>query len=92
MKAETQRIKKPSEKSKIPPSEKNNVKDLRVGETAQIVGFLNHDETTKKVEAMGLRKGRRITILKKLGRGILIKIGSTRIVITADVAKNIEVK
>ena len=89
---EPQKLKKPSEKSRIIPSGKNNLKDLRVGETAQIVGFFNHDETTKKVEAMGIRKGRRIAILKKLGRGILVKIGSTRIVITADVAKNIEVK
>ena len=80
------------EKSKSAPARKNNLKELHVGDSAQIVDFFDHDETAKKVEAMGLRKGKRITILKKLGRGILIKIGATRIVITTDVAKNIEVK
>ncbi|MFZ1082019.1 MAG: FeoA family protein [Candidatus Kryptoniota bacterium] len=71
---------------------KNNLKELHVGDTAQIVDFFDHNDTAKKIEAMGLRKGKRITILKKLGRGILVKTGSTRIVITGDVAKNIEVK
>ncbi|HUI28875.1 MAG TPA: FeoA family protein [Candidatus Acidoferrales bacterium] len=69
-----------------------NLKELKTGEAAQIVGFSKHDDAIKKIEAMGLRKGKRITVLKKLGRGILVKAGGTRIVITADVAKNIEVE
>jgi len=69
-----------------------NLKELKVGEAAQIVGFSNHDDTVKKIEAMGLRKGKRIAVLRKLGRGILIKTNNSRIVITSDVAKNIEVK
>lgn len=71
---------------------KKTLKDLHTGDTAQIVDFFNHDDTAKKIEAMGLRKGKRITVLKKLGRGILVKAGGTRIAITTDVAKNIEVK
>jgi len=69
-----------------------NLKELKVGEAAQVVGFLKHDDTAKKIEAMGLRKGRHVAVLRKLGRGILIKMGNTRIVVTSDVAKNIEVK
>ncbi len=69
-----------------------NLKELKVGEGAQIVGFAKHDDAVKKIEAMGLRKGKHITILRKLGRGILIKTSNSRIVITSDVAKNIEVK
>lgn len=69
-----------------------NLKELKVGEAAQIVGFTNRDDAIKKIEAMGLRKGKRITVLRKLGRGILIKASNSRIVITSDVAKNIEVK
>lgn len=69
-----------------------NLKELKVGEAAQIVGFLNHDDAVKKIEAMGLRKGKHITVLRKLGRGILIKMSNSRIVITSDVAGNIEVK
>lgn len=69
-----------------------NLKELKIGEAAQIVGFTNRDDAIKKIEAMGLRKGKRITVLRKLGRGILIKASNSRIVITSDVAKNIEVK
>jgi len=69
-----------------------SLKELEVGQAAQIIGFLNHDDAIKKIEAMGLRKGKRITVLRKLGRGILIRTSNLRIVITSDVAKNIEVK
>ena len=69
-----------------------NLKELEVGEAAQIVGFANRDDVIKKIEAMGLRKGKRITVLRKLGRGILVKTSNSRIAITSDVANNIEVK
>ena len=69
-----------------------NVKELKVGQAAQIVGFLNRDDAVKKIEAMGLRKGKQIIVLRRLGRGILVKTSNSRIVITSDVAKNIEVK
>ena len=69
-----------------------NLKEVKVGQAAQVVGFLNRDDAVKKIEAMGLRKGKRITVLRKLGRGILVKMNNSRIVITSDIAKNIEVK
>jgi len=68
------------------------LRELKVGESAQIVGFLDNNDTIKKIEAMGLRAGKRVTILRKLGRGILVRTNNSRIVITSDVAKNIEVK
>jgi ferrous iron transport protein A len=71
---------------------RNTLRELRTGDTAQVVGFTFRDQAIQKIEAMGVRKGKRLTVLKKLGRGMLIKVGSTRIVITMDVAKNIEVK
>jgi ferrous iron transport protein A len=69
-----------------------NLRELKVGDAAQIVGFTKHDDAAKKIEAMGIRKGKHITVLRKLGRGILIKMSNSRIVITSDVAGNIEVK
>ncbi len=75
-----------------PSDGKKTLKELNVGETAQIVGFIKLSETVQKVEAMGLRPGKKITIMQKLGRGILVKTSNSRIVITSDVAKNIEVK
>ncbi|MCL4511984.1 MAG: ferrous iron transport protein A [Bacteroidetes bacterium] len=71
---------------------RTSLKELQVGEAAHIVDFFNPDEIARKIEAMGLRKGKKITVLQKLGRGILIKTNNSRIVITSDVAKNIEVK
>lgn len=68
------------------------LKELKVGESARIVSFIKQSETVQKIEAMGLRPGKRIRILQKLGRGILVKTSNSRIVITSDVAKNIEVK
>ncbi|HEY9165674.1 MAG TPA: ferrous iron transport protein A [Candidatus Kryptonia bacterium] len=69
-----------------------NLQELQVGDDAHIVAFTVQDDTAKKVEAMGLRVGKKITVLRKLGRGILIRTSHSRIVITSDVAKNIEVK
>lgn len=66
--------------------------DLEVGEIAQITGFSNHNEIFSKIEAMGLRPGRKIKVLQRLGRGILVSTNTSRIVITSDVARGIEVK
>jgi|GEM_PF-4505233 ferrous iron transport protein A len=66
--------------------------DLQVGEVAQITGFSNHNEILLKIEAMGLRPGRKIKVLQRLGRGILVSTSMSRIVITSDVARSIEVK
>ena len=71
---------------------RKTLKDLRVGDVAHIVDFIQQNETVQKIEAMGLRRGKKITVMQKLGRGILIKASNSRIVITSDVAKNIEVK
>lgn len=71
---------------------RKTLKELKVGDVAHIVDFIQQSDTLKKIEAMGLRRGRKITIVQKLGRGILVKTSNSRIVITSDVAKNIEVK
>ncbi len=75
-----------------PSRARTNLKELKVGDAARIVGFYNRDDTVQKIEAMGLRAGKKIIVLKKLGRGILVKTSNSRIVITSDVAKNIEVE
>lgn len=86
-------VSKDSTKEKSTSStQKMTLKELKVGDVARIVDFIQETDTVRKIEAMGLRRGRKITILQKLGRGILVKTSNTRIVITSDVAKNIEVK
>ncbi len=75
-----------------PADHRTTIKDLKVGEVAHIVDFSDENDTVKKIQAMGLRRGKKITIMQKLGRGIVVKTSNSRIVITSDVAKIIEVK
>lgn len=74
------------------PAHRKTLKELKVGDTAHIVDFIQQSDTVRKIEAMGLRRGKKITIVQKLGRGILVKTSNSRIVITSDLAKNIEVR
>lgn len=69
-----------------------NLVELEVGNEGQITEFMDNDEIIKKIEAMGLREGKRITVMRKLGRVILIKTGNSRIVITSDIAAKIKIK
>ncbi len=78
--------------ARTPADHRTTIKDLKVGEVAHIVDFLDDNEAMKKIEAMGLRRGKKITIMQKLGRGIVVKTSNSRIVITSDVAKFVEVK
>lgn len=71
---------------------KTTLEDLRIGTTAHIVNFSDDNAVIKKIEAMGLRRGEKVTIMLKLGRGLLVKTNNSRIVITSDVAKDVEVK
>lgn len=66
--------------------------DLDIAEMACITHFYNEDDTVKKIEAMGLRCGEEVSVIHKLGRGIIVKTNNSRIVITKDVAKFVEVK
>ena len=92
MKNESDKFPEKDSETKKTGKSQVNLKELKVGEAAQIIGFSSHDDTVKKIEAMGLRKGKHVTVLRKLGRGILIKTSNSRIVITSEVARNIEVK
>jgi len=69
-----------------------NLAELKVGNEGQIIEFIYNDEVIKKIEAMGLREGKRIMVMRKLGRVILIKTGNSRIIITSDIAAKIKIK
>ncbi len=74
------------------PNRKRTLKELEVGDVAYIVDFSDHNDIAKKIEAMGLRRGKKVVVLQRLGRGILVKTSNSRIVLTSDLAKNIEIK
>lgn len=65
--------------------------DAKCGDKVEIKEILGNDTIFKKVEAMGLRKGDIFEVIQKWGRNLIIKNGNNRIIISSDIAKNIEV-
>lgn len=66
--------------------------EVKPGQRVFILDLLGKERILEKVQAMGLRKGREVEVLGRLGRNILLKVDNTRIVISKDLAKNIEVQ
>ncbi|GBC88928.1 hypothetical protein HRbin13_01061 [bacterium HR13] len=57
-----------------------------------IQDLIGKEEVLRRVEAMGLRRGRKVEVLQKVGRVILLKLNNSRLAISRDIAKNIFVK
>lgn len=69
-----------------------NLEEVQVGEKVFIHDLIGNKEIIRKVEAMGLRKGKKVEVLQKIGRNMLLKLNNSRLVISKDVAKDILVK
>ncbi len=68
-----------------------NLEQVREGSAVTVVELKGEDSILRKVQAMGIRKGRRLEVVQKLGRTILLKLNHSKLVITKDIAKHIEV-
>jgi ferrous iron transport protein A len=66
--------------------------EARCGDKVKIKEILGDEAVLKKIEAMGLRKGDIFEVIQRWGRNLLIKNGNNRLVISSDIAKNIEVE
>ena len=66
--------------------------DTRCGDKIEIKEFLGKDAILKKIEAMGLRKGDIFEVIQRWGRNLLLRNGNNRLIISSDIAKNIEVE
>ncbi len=67
--------------------------NVKTGMEVEIIDIENSSEPLiKRLEAMGLKKGKRVKLLMKSGRNIVIKINSLRLVIDTKIAKCIKVK
>ncbi|RKX61268.1 MAG: ferrous iron transport protein A [Thermodesulfobacteriota bacterium] len=66
--------------------------DTRCGDKIEIKGFLGKDAILKKIETMGLRKGDIFEVIQRWGKNFLLKNGNNRLIISSDIAKNIEVE
>ncbi len=65
---------------------------VKEGTVVQITNIEGDDLILRKVEAMGIRKGKNVQVLSKLGRSILLKLNNSKLVITKDIAKYINVQ
>lgn len=68
------------------------LEEVQLGQEVVIVDLSGKEEVFKKVEAMGLRRGRRVALLQKVGRNLLLKVNNSRVVISKDLARYIEVQ
>lgn len=69
-----------------------NLEEVQPGQEVLILGLSGKEEVLQKVQAMGLRKGRKVALLQKVGRNLLLKVDNSRIVISKDLARNIQVQ
>ncbi|QWK20259.1 MAG: ferrous iron transport protein A [Hydrogenobacter thermophilus] len=69
-----------------------NLEEVKVGTQVMIQDLIGKEEVLRRVEAMGLRRGRKVEVLQKVGRVILLKLNNSRLAISRDIAKNISVK
>lgn len=68
------------------------LEEVRPGQEVVVLELKGNQEVLEKVKAMGLRKGRKVHLLQKVGRNLLLKVDNSRIVISRDLAKDIEVQ
>ncbi|MFN3813214.1 MAG: ferrous iron transport protein A [Aquificaceae bacterium] len=69
-----------------------NLEEVQVGAKVLIHELVGNKEIIRKVEAMGLRKGKRVEVLQKVGRNMLLKLNNSKLIISKDVARDILVK
>jgi len=65
--------------------------DVKCGDKVKIKEILGNEVILKKIEAMGLRKGDTFEVIQRWGRNLLVRNGNNRLVISSDIAKNIEI-
>ncbi|RMH79409.1 MAG: ferrous iron transport protein A [Acidobacteria bacterium] len=69
-----------------------NLEEVSPGQEVVITELRGKEDILKKVEAMGLRRGKRVHLLQKVGRNLLLKLDNSRVVISRDLARAIEVQ
>lgn len=69
-----------------------NLEEVKPGQEVTILSFAGKGDILEKVRAMGLREGRRVSLLQKVGRNLLLKVDNSRIVISKEIARSIQVQ
>lgn len=69
-----------------------NLEEVRPGQEVVVLKVNGKDDVLEKVRAMGVREGRKLSLLQKVGRNLLLKVNNSRIVISNELARGIEVQ
>ncbi|WP_333785173.1 FeoA family protein [Thermocrinis sp.] len=68
------------------------LEQVEVGKKVKVLKLEGNDEIIKKLEAMGIREGKVLEVVQKLGRNIVVKLDHSKIAISKSLAKRIKVK
>ena len=67
--------------------------EVRQNKEVKIDKLLNKNNVfIKRIEAMGLKKGEKVKVEKKLGRNLIVSLEGRKLAIDEKLAKDIEVK
>jgi len=65
---------------------------VKVGKKVKVLKLEGNDESIKKLEAMGIREGKVLEVVQKLGRNIVVKLDHSKVAISKSLAKRIKVQ
>jgi len=65
---------------------------VEVGKKVKVLKLEGNDESIKKLEAMGIREGKVLEVVQKLGRSIVVKLDHSKVAISKSLAKRIKVQ
>ena len=65
---------------------------VEVGKKVKVLKLEGNDESIKKLEAMGIREGKVLEVVQKLGRSIVVKLDHSKVAISKSLAKRVKVQ
>ena len=65
---------------------------VEVGKKVKVLDIEGTEYSIKKLQAMGIRKGKVLEVVQKLGRSIVVKVDHFKIAISKSLAQKIKVQ
>jgi ferrous iron transport protein A len=65
---------------------------VKVGKKVKVLDIEGKEDSLKKLQAMGIRKGKVLEVVQKLGRSIVVKVDRSKIAISKSLAQKIKVQ
>jgi ferrous iron transport protein A len=65
---------------------------VKVGKKVKVLDIEGKEDSRKKLQAMGIRKGKVLEVVQKLGRSIVVKVDRSKIAISKSLAQKIKVQ